>query len=373
MSLIDKNESNIIAGPSNGSGIEARVENTQRLTEQQRGLNNDYPTTSAGANHWNMEVPSETEGMQAGTKETNFNNESVLTKTMNVLKDKAGEAYSTLNKLETVYVDRFAEKMRAVGLPITEEAHEYTELRPMGGPVVEKNSQGMNTVEGTVYTESKPEGFDWEKLRRDRENALNQISDLIGTKHLTAHMKTIHTSILCILTSLLLGVSFYSMTMGIRLISRHFKLSFSGSMHSMSLLIVTLVGILTALNCISVLVIAATDLWCRKTKPNMAASIGVLLYGMIAVVCGIIYPASLNPYKISVDLYWVAASLLATVAFTIYIVLFRKTINTGMQNWVKTSMFKPRIVRIICFATLMVAFVALAYFIQKTNTNNVTV
>ncbi|KAI5160539.1 hypothetical protein NEAUS03_1187 [Nematocida ausubeli] len=364
MNLINNDENNMIAGPSNGSGIEVTIGSSQGPTGQQRGLKNDLPTTSAGSNDWNMEVSSETEGMQAGTEETNLNNESVLTKTMNVLKDTASEAYRTFNKLEEVCANKFAKKMSAIGLPITEEEHEYTELKPMRGLVVGGNSQGTSNGEGTVYVESKSEGIDWEKLRRKHEDASNQTSGLIGTKPPISPLKIMHASILCILTSFLLGVSFYSIIMEIRIISRDFKHLFTRVSFSLNLFVVFLAAIITAINCVSILMLSANELWCRQTNLSIAASIGVLLYGMIAVIWGIMYPCLLNPYKIRANLYWIAASLLATLLFTVYIGLFRKAVSNEMKGWVKTSMFKPNIPRMIIAAVFMIIFIGLLYLIH---------
>ncbi|KAI5163765.1 hypothetical protein NEAUS03_2389, partial [Nematocida ausubeli] len=209
MNLIDIDENNMIAGPSNGSGMGVRVENPQELAEQQSGLKNDLPTTSADANDWKMEISDETERLLPDTEETDLNNESVLTKTMNVLKDTASEAYSILNGIEKACLKTAGVTMNAVGLPLTEEAHEYTELRPMEEPVVEEDLQHVdNDQEGTVYVESNSGENNSLPLRNERVSYLNNAIGWIRTNITqNSSLKIVYTVPFFILASLLLGMT----------------------------------------------------------------------------------------------------------------------------------------------------------------------
>ncbi|KAI5162562.1 hypothetical protein NEAUS03_2013, partial [Nematocida ausubeli] len=312
--------------------------------------------------------------LQENTQQGYFGNESMLTKTMNVLKDKANGVCSVFNDIEEVCIDQFTEKMDAVGLPISEGACEYTPLLPMQAPIVEENSQSMSSVEGTVYVRSTSEGINSEKLRRERANASNETSGLIGTKPpQNSSLKIIYALPLCIFTSLLLGLTMYSIIIGFCLFANSLKLSLTAATFALTSLIVASAGIKTAMHCGCLLKLTAQDLYIRKTKGNIACIVFMAVCGIAAFMGGIVYPFRLNLRTIKASLYWMVAFILTTAAFTICMGLFRRRIANEMRNWVKRIKFKHNAKRAIAYAGLMSILIALVYFTQPSSTNSVSV
>ncbi|EHY66839.1 hypothetical protein NERG_00479 [Nematocida ausubeli] len=375
MNLIDNNESNMIAGPSNGSDMGVTVENPQGLTEQQSDIKNDLPTTSAGANDWRMEISDETEGMHAGTEEINFNNESVLTKTMDVLKDKAGEAYSTLNDIEKACAKKVAETMNAVGLPLTEEAHEYTELVPMGGSAVEEDLQHVdNDKKGTVYVESNSGENNSPPLRNARVSYLNPAIGWIRTNITqNSSLKIVYTVPFFILASLMLGMIIYSMVMIFGQLRKDLDFSFKSVVFALSSVVVGLFGIFVVKCTLSIFGILIRDLWNRKTKGNIISILGIILCTVLAFAVGVIYPSSKKVHEIEASLSWMLLFLLTIFAFLAYTLCFERRIEKEMHNQEDVPKLDEAIAAVSMLSILMTMSIVLIYFTQPTNTNNVSV
>ncbi|EHY64703.1 hypothetical protein NERG_02322 [Nematocida ausubeli] len=301
-------------------------------------------------------------------------NESVLSKTMNVLKDTANGICSTLDDIEEVCVKAATETMNAVGLPLSEEPCEYIPLLSMQAPIVEGNSQGANSVEDAAHVRRKYESIDRERLRRERANASNETSGSIGTEPpQKSSLKIICTLPLCILTCVLLGLSMYSIIIGFSLLKNGLKLTLTAAIFGLTSVMVISSGVLTAMHCASLLIITAQDLYIKKTKGNIICLVLMAVCSTASLMGGIIYPSTLNMNSTKVSLYWMVASIFATAAFTISIGLFRRRIVSGMRNWVKKAKFNLNARRVMEYAELMTLLIVLAYFIQPLNTNNVSV
>ncbi|KFG25817.1 uncharacterized protein NESG_01803 [Nematocida ausubeli] len=375
MNLIDNNERNMIAGPSNGSDMKVRVENPQELAEQQNDLKNDLPTTSAGANDWRMEISDETEGMHAGTEEIDFNNESVLTKTMDVLKDKAGEAYSTLNDIEKACAKKVAETMNAVGLSLAGEAHEYTELVPMGVSVVEEDLQHVdNDKKGTVYVESNSGENNSPPLRNARVSYLNPAIGWIRT-NITQNspLKIVYTVPFFILASILLGMIVYSMVMIFGLFLKDFDFSFKSVVFALSSLMVDLFGIFVVKCTLSIFGILIRDLWNRKTKGNIISILGIILCTVLAFVVGFIYPFSGEVHEIEASLSWLLLFLFTIFAFFAYTFCFGEKIKKEMHNQENVPKLDEAISALGMLSILMTVSIVLIYFTQPITPNNLFV
>ncbi|KFG25293.1 uncharacterized protein NESG_02064 [Nematocida ausubeli] len=372
MNLIDINESNMIAGPSNGSDMRATVKNPQELAEQQSTLKSDLPTTSASANDWWMEISDETEGIYPRTEKTDFNKESVLTKTMDVLKDKAGEAYSTLNNIEKVCAKKVTETMNAVGLSLGEEAHEYTELVPMGGPVVEKDLQHVdNDKKGTVYVESNSGENNSQPLRNARVNASHDASGLIRTNITqNSSLKIVYTMPFLILTSILLGMTFYSIIMTILLLFEKLKFSFKTCVRVISSLMVGIFGKAAAECTLSIFGILISDLSDRKTKGSMIAIVGIMLCTVLAFTVGPIYPCLEDGRKFGFSLALILISLLTILVFLAYIFCFERRIEKEMQDKENIPKLTKNIKAVIGCFIMVVMFVILIYSTQPITPDN---
>ncbi|KAI5162560.1 hypothetical protein NEAUS03_2011 [Nematocida ausubeli] len=311
MNLIDINESNMMKGVSDNLSMRVTVENSQELTEQQSALKSDLPTTSAGADDWMMDIPRETERLLPGTEKTDLNNESVLTKTMNVLKDKADEAYNAFSGLEELCVKKPAETMNAVGLSRKESSYEYTENKPMQEPIVEKNSQ---------------------PLRHAHVNASNGAPASIRTKPENDPLEIGYTLPFLIITAILLRVSIYSTTMGFGLIVKYLKNAAAFNFLKVGAGLIGLLGIFLIKNTINILLTTAKDIWNRKAKGSAICAAAIILYITVVVGSGLLYPLTLNVYELEVSLYWIVLFVLTICVFINYDRRFKEEIEKEMHS-----------------------------------------
>ncbi|EHY64705.1 hypothetical protein NERG_02324 [Nematocida ausubeli] len=340
MGLIDINESNMIAGPSNGSDMRVTVENPQELAEQQSDIKSDLPKTSADANDWWMEAPSENETLLPGTEKTDLNNESVLSKTMNVLKDKANGICSAFDDIEEVCVKAAAETMSAVGLSRMESSYGYIENKPMQEPIVEENSQ---------------------PLRHTHVDASNGAPAWIGTEPPTKPLIIAHTVPFLIVTAILLRLSIYSTTMGFGLVIKYLKNTAAFNLFKVNAGLIGLIGIFLVKNTTNILLTTAKDIWNRKAKGSAICAAVIVLYTTVVVGSGLLGPLTLNVQELEVSLYWIVIFALTTWAFVKYDRDLREEIEEeeySSDNFKKVD----RSTFIVCFCCFSTTLITLFFY-----------
>ncbi|KAI5139092.1 hypothetical protein NEAUS05_2608, partial [Nematocida ausubeli] len=262
-----------------------------------------------------------------------------------------------------------------VGLSLAGEAHEYTELVPMGGPVVEEDLQHVdNDKKGTVYVESGSGENNSQPLRNARVNASHGTSGLIRT-NITQNspLKIVYTVPFLILTSILLGIIIYSMVMIFGQLRKDLDFSFKSVVFALSSVVVGLFGIFIVKCTLSIFGILIKDLWNRKTKGNIISILGIILCTVLAFAVGVIYPSSKKVHEIEASLSWMLLFLLTIFAFLAYTLCLGKKIKKEMHNQEDVPKLDEAIAAVSMLSILMTMSIVLIYFTQPTNTNNVSV
>ncbi|KAI5132744.1 uncharacterized protein NESG_01954 [Nematocida ausubeli] len=271
-----------------------------------------------------------------------FGNGSVLSKTMNVLKDTANGICSAFDDIEEVCVKAATETMSAVGLSRMENSYEYIENKPMQEPIVEENSQ---------------------PLRHTHVDASNGAPAWIRTEPSTKPLIIAHTVPFLIVTAILLRLSIYSTTMGFGLVIKYLKNTAAFNLFKVNAGLIGLIGIFLVKNTTNILLTTAKDIWNRKAKGSAICAAVIVLYTTVVVGSGLLGPLTLNVQELEVSLYWIVIFALTTWAFVKYDRDLREEIEEeeySSENFKKVD----RSTFIVCFCCFSTTLITLLFYVM---------